>query len=370
MRSHGAALVLLALLSVPALGEQSYYRSNPAGMLLERIPAWRRDDFEWTVAVEEAGPLLVRRLMDKGTEVRRWETSGRAAGDRREEKEFASGVLEARRISGTDGTLAVEESFRGGALLERTAFTWSGGRLAQARTAGPDGALLRTDEYLFRRNGSLREVRRSVPPGAAGSAGAGSGDGVRLFWGSTGIAQVRSAAGAALFVTRYDPQGRVTSRERRDAGTVVSREELVYRQGSDALESSTESLPGEGRTVLRLYDEAGRLARETAQGPKGAAERTEYTRDGEGRLTAKTKLGPSGLEEWRYGYTADGGLSVERYSRRGALEKVTTFLGGGRRVEELYAQGEAFLRVTWESGRRVREEVLLAGQVVRERDLQ
>jgi YD repeat-containing protein len=360
MSRRRAALALIALLAVPAACDQLSYRSNGAGMLLEPIPAWRRDEFEWTLTVQDAGPVLVRRLLEKGREVRRWEIS--SAGTGREEKEFASGSLEARRLSSADGTLAIEESFRAGALVERTAFTWSDGMLAQARTTGPDGVLLRTDEYLYRRNGSLREVRRSVPSGAV--------DGARFFWGSTGIAQARSTAGTGLFVTRYDAEGRVTSRERRAAGALVSREEFVFRPGSGALESSVESLPGQGRIVRRQYDEAGRLILETAEGSKDAGERTEYTRDAEGKLTAKKRLGLLGLEEWRYAYAAGGELSVERYSRRGALEKVTTYLGGGRRVEELYAQGEAFLRVTWEGSRRVREEVLDAGQVVRGRDLQ
>jgi YD repeat-containing protein len=283
-------------------------------------------------------------------------------GARRQERELTPGGLQARRLYDADGTLAVEESYRGGALAERTAFSWAAGRLVQARTTGADGAHLRTDAYLYRRDGSLREVRRT--------ATAGTADGLRLAWGTTGLAQERNTAGEGLFITRYDSQGRVTGRERRQGATLVSREDFVFRAGSDALESSVEALPGEGRTVRRQYDEAGRLVLETTQGPKDALERTQYTRDAEGRLTAKRRQGPSGLEEWRYLYDADGRLSGERYWRRGALEKVTTWLEGSRRIEELYAQGEAFLRVTWESGRRVREEVLEDGRVVRERALE
>ena len=360
MKLVGLILAALAV-CLTAAAEESFYRSNEAGMLLERIPSWRRDEFAWVAGVLQEGPASVRRLYERGQESRRWEAAPTDGGARREESEFIGETLIARRRFDPGGAILTEESYRGGTLEEKSVFTYAGSRLLRIRSTGPDGSLLRTDEYLYAGNGRLREVRRLTAGGQASDS--------RFFAGSGGLAGERHLAGGALFIARYDAKGRVVSRERRVADATAAREDFIYRADSNALLSSTQTLAREGRVTRRQYDGKGRLLVETVSGPGSASERTEYRWDDSDRATSRVRQGRAGLEEWAYGYDAEGTLLREEYRRGGALEKVTVFLGNNTRVEELYAEAELFLKVTWEGERRVKEEVFENRRPVRERTL-
>jgi antitoxin component YwqK of YwqJK toxin-antitoxin module len=360
MRRSGLILFLL-LCSLPIACEEFYYRSNAAGMLLERIAAWRRDEFEWVAGVEKSAGAEVRRLYAQGKESQRWEISAGGKGAAREERDFASGSLAARRLYDPTGSILSEETFRDGALLEKSVFTYSGPRLSRVRATGSDGSPLYTEEYLYATSGALREVRRAYAEGEIRQS--------RFFAGSSGLAEERNTVGSATAIARYDARGRVVQRERRDSDGLASREEFVFHPGSDALASSTENLPREKRLIRRQYDDKGLLAVETAAGPGNAKERVEYSRDENGRATSKRRQSAAGLEGWEYSYDANGHLAGEVYLLKGSRQKVTTYTAGGR-VEEMYAEGELFLKVTWEGERRVKEEVFEAGAAVRERLLE
>lgn len=357
----GRVILCMLAVGLPLAAEEFLYRSSEAGVLLEPIADWRRDEYDWVAVVRQEGSSLVRRLFERGKERRRWESSPVEGGERREEREFLAEVLVSRRLYAADGAMMSEERYRDGALLEKSVSSYSGSRLLRTRTVGPDGKELHSEEYLYARSGRLREVRRVSAEGQADS---------RFFSGSTGLAQERNTVGRALFISRYDTRGRVVSRERREADELVSVEDFVFRPDSDALLSSVERLPREGRTSRRQYDEKGRLVLESVSGPGNATESIDYIWDGNDRASAKRRHSEAGLEEWAYGYDAEGKIAREEYSRRGALEKVTLYSGTSSRVEELYADGEMFLRVSWEGERRVKEEVFEQGIPVRERTLE
>jgi hypothetical protein len=359
--SRTGAILFLLLGALPALSEELFYRSNSAGMLLERIAGWRRDEFEWVAGVEKSAGREVRRLYAQGEESRRWETSLGEESSPSEEREFASGRLAGRRVYDPSGSILTEESYRDGALLERTVFTHAGSRLTRARTTGPDGSLLHAEEYLYASRGTLRGVMRTLSDGRTSQS--------RFFAGFSGLAEERNTAGDALFIARYDTRGRVVERERRDAQGLASREDFVFRLESNTLESSAETLPRVGKVARRRYDDKGLLAVEVVTGPGSAVERIEYRRDEEGRATAKRRQSAAGIEQWAYSYDAHGDLATEEYALKGSREKLTVYTEAGR-VEEMYAEGELFLKVTWEGESRVKEEVYEGGVLVRVRPIE
>jgi len=286
-----AALLCAALAAaLPAAAQQLYYRSNEAGMLLERIPSWRRDEYDLVAGEIDEGPSRVRVLYEKGKEARRWVTRMLPGGAGKEEREIVEGETVVRRLFDAGGALLVEETWKGGAPFEKSSLTWESGRLARVSTTGPDGAPRHEEEFLYARDGRLREVRRL----SAGGQEAAS----RFVTGAEGLAEERHAAGNSLFLTRYDAEGRVLARERRVDGRVVSREEFAFEAGSRTPVSSKLSLPDEGRTASRQYDTKGLLSLETVRGPGSSLERTEYRRDGEDRLVSRRRIGSAGLEEW------------------------------------------------------------------------
>jgi hypothetical protein len=360
MRKTGLVLLLL-IGALHATAEEQAYRSNPAGMLLERIPGWRRDEFEWVAGIETSAGREVRRLYAEGKESRRWETSWGEVGSPREEREFASGRLAAVRVYDPSGSIMTEESYRDGALSEKTVFTYAGSRLSRVRTTGPDGVFLHGEEYLFTTRGALRGVMRTLADGQSMQS--------RFFAGSSGLAEERNTVGEALFIARYDTRGRVVERERRDAQGLASREDFLFRLESNTLESSEETLPREGKLARRRYDEQGLLAVETVTGAEGAVERIEYSRDPDGRVTVKRRQSAAGVEQWVYSYDAGGDLATEELLVKGSRQRLTVYTDAGR-VEQMYADGEMFLKVTWEGERRVKEEVYEGGVLVRERPIE
>ncbi len=357
MRPLGALLSLFLLLAAQAgAGEVLYYRSNSAGMLLERIPPYRRDESPWVVSVERSGAQEVRVLLDNGKEVRRWEDT--VSGGRRVERELAKGVPAVRRVYDSSGSILEEDTYDNGKLTQSTTYTYSGGRLVRAQASGPDGSTLYTDRFLYAANGSLRAVRRTGPSGGPQEAS--------IVAGSGGIFEERTVSADTIIITRYDGHGRLASRETRSGESVVSREDFTFG-ASGALASSTEKRPADGVTIQRRYDEAGRLVQETTTPTKGSAVVDSWVRDAGGHALSHTRRGPAGLELWKYTLRPDGSVEREEYYQRGSLEKVTIYGEGAKRTEELYQDGELFLRAFYDGNTRLSEEVWADGTVVRTR---
>ena len=354
------ALLSLCLLLAPAavFPDELLYRSNSFGMLLERIAPYRRDESAWIMSVKRSGETEVRSLVDNGKEVRRWEAS--SSGGQTAERELDGGTLAARRVYDSSGALVQEEQYEAGSLKQKTLYTYAGTRLLRVRTLDRDAATLFTDEYVYATNGSLREVRRTGPAGSVGQSSVRAG--------GSGIFEERTVAGDTLLVARYDAQGRLTSRERRTGGVTVLREDLTFGRDKDLLVSSTEKRPAEGTTIDRVYDDAGRLARETTTGPSGGPTVDTWIRDGAGHVLSHVRRGPAGLEVWNDTLRADGSVSREEYTRRGSLEKVTIYGEGKLRTEELYREGALFLRAFFDGDTRLKEEVWSGGTLVRTRN--
>lgn len=92
-----------------------------------------------------------------------------------------------------------------------------------------------------------------------------------------------------------------------------------------------------------------------------------YEYDEKGKVTTKTRRSSEGLEAWKYSYADSGDLSREEYFQRGIRVKVTLYGEGKLRTEELYREGELFLKVFYDGDIRLREEVYANGSLSRER---
>ncbi len=353
------ALVLL-LSALHGVGEDLLYRSNDFGMALARIASYQKDATRWVLRVRRDGRDEERRLYDNGKEVRRWEVSWNSERTRKVEKETAGSLTAARRVYDSSGTLLQEDEYTAGALSKKTLFSYANGRLEHARVvAGSDGRPVSETTYVYAANGGLREVRRTVPEGETIVSTSTTG--------SSGLAEDRSSMGGSLFVERYDPNGKMVNRERRDAGVPVSVEDFAYDPATHSLASSTQRLPAENAVVERRYDSEGRLARETKNMKGSVREIIGYERDEKGKMTSKTRRTSEGLEAWKYSYSDSGDLSREEYVQRGVRVKVTLYGEGKLRTEELYRDGELFLKVFYDGDTRLREEVYSNGSIGRER---
>ncbi len=185
--------------------------------------------------------------------------------------------------------------------------------------------------------------------------------------GGVAVAEERTRDGDGWRTSRYDEAGRVVVREQGDPDGLVSRERLIYTDGSSTPRSSTLERPGERRVIARTFDASGGVVAETVTVGDAVVERTSWTRDAAGRELLVRRTGDGGISEVRSTWTADGTLEREEHFARGSRVKTVMHTGPEERVEELYADGDLFLRVHYRGGERIREEVILDGQVVRER---
>jgi hypothetical protein len=352
-------LPMLCLAALSGFAEETFYRSNITGMLLEKIPPYRRDSSEWVVTIDRAPGRETRRLLDNGRETRRWETSWSEDRSRREEKETTGAQLASRRVYDAAGNLLQEDEYADGAVTRTSVLTYSAGRVRRTQVRGPHGEQLSVTDYVYATNGSLREVVHTEAGGAEQVSSAVAGP--------SGISEQVVATGVTRQVIRYDADGRIIEKERRTSDAVVSREQFRYRPDSDFLESSTEELPAEGGTIERRYDEAGKIVSEVSTARGGAVEEVLFTRNDKGRLVAKSRRAAAGLEVWRYLLADDGSVAREEYSLRGSLQKVTTYGKGKERTEDFYRDGAIFLRVYFDGDTRLREEVYSGDTVLRER---
>ena len=159
-------------------------------------------------------------------------------------------------------------------------------------------------------------------------------------------------------------------RERWSQGELIERERFEYRENGELLlRSQLEELQSQC-TIRRSYDEQGRLVGSVVEQEGKDIEQTFHLRDEKGRILETTKRSARGLEHWLFDYGTEDSLEREEYRIRGALERVTIYTSGGAegsRIEELYRDGQIFMRIYFDSGQKVKEEFLREGEVIRER---
>jgi YD repeat-containing protein len=142
----------------------------------------------------------------------------------------------------------------------------------------------------------------------------------------------------------------------------------TYEPKQEHPRSTERSDPASSTRTVTRFDAAGRpVERVTFQGEKRVDE-WSYSYDSSGHRTQATRRSGQGTEVWNYSHDDSGQLIREECRVHGELVKVTRFQDGDTRIEELYREGSPFLRVTYVSGRKTREEVLSAGQVIRVRE--
>jgi hypothetical protein len=353
-----AAAALLLQCALSAAAEASLYRSNAAGMLLEPIPAFRRDESEFVMEVEKKGDLEIRRLFQAGKESRRWETVTASDGAKTE-REYDGGTLAAKRAYAATGGILWEETYADGKLEQKSIYEYSEGRLAGVRVQDAKGAHVYTERFQLAERGSLRQVQRANADGSATSSWYAAGD--------TGLAEERNTVGGVSYIRRYDAKGRVTVIELMKDGETASRRELSYKGDTDLLLSAVETIPAEKKRIDEDYDQDGRLFQQRVSVADKETERTDYARDKEGKVQTARRTSGEGIEEWRYEYDSSGDVSSEKYFRKGSLEKVTVYTAKGERYEELYKDGELFLRAYYKDEVKTREQVYEKGILVRER---
>jgi antitoxin component YwqK of YwqJK toxin-antitoxin module len=348
------ALLLLAAPSLPISGQEpGYYRSDSIGLALDPLPGFRPRE-EYLLKVERSGDREVRTLYGTGRELKRWETRPGS------ERVFEEGVLAEERSFDRLGRPTAERFYLEGRLERRVEYRYGPLGLEAVSSYDPQGELLSRERYELGPRGELRRVTREAAGDPLQSL-AMTGPGGRRF-------EERLGSGGYELVERYDPKGRLDSSQVLRNGKPGEILRNTYEPNQEHPRSTERSDPASSTRTVTRFDAAGRqVERVTFQGQKRVDE-WSYSYDSGGHRTQATRRSGQGTEVWNYYYDDSGRLVREESRVHGELVKVTRFQDGDTRIEELYREGSPFLRVTYVSGRKTREEVLSAGQVIRVRE--
>ena len=116
-----------------------------------------------------------------------------------------------------------------------------------------------------------------------------------------------------------------------------------------------------------LYDEDGRMSSKIVTPSKGPPAKTRYSYDGAGRLVEETTRQGEHRNEKKMTYSESGTLTREETLRDGSLILSVDYTDDGR-VEELYDDGQLFVKATYVGGRKVKDEFYSNGVVSRTRE--
>ena len=356
LRGRATALLIVATLTCArAWGQERYYRSNALGMAYEPVVTLGDSSADYVLGVRRGEMSVVKRLIFKGTEAKRWEQTFSGSGLRREEKQFTEGELVRRAIYNAEGLVAEEEEYEGGDVSGRSIYRYEARRLVLLEVFDGTGTSLYRETYRYTPAGLLREAVKSLPNGDRYIYMYNFGDG--------GLSEERIHQNRYSFVFRYDAGGRLVLWESWRDGDALEIEEREYHEQSGSLEKLVKRNLQTGTYVIRHFDEAGSVVREWQNGEIEIG----YVRNESGDLIRQTKIGPLGKEEWVYEYDSARELKKEAYFRRGTLEKRRIYTGEDMWYEEIYREGNIFLKVYYSKKEMVREEFIQNGRVITER---
>ncbi|MDR2471139.1 MAG: hypothetical protein LBD09_03390 [Treponema sp.] len=368
-------LFLLAL-APRAAAQETWYRSNQAGMALERIPSRMTAlHHEWSLSVEQAErrslPALLRPFDDPAytLEARFLYERGRL---KRRQWIFRSGGVTRLNASlpaedGEDGKAgdspqispfvelfgndralsAIYQYLPSGVYITRYAYREG---LLTAAVTSLDKAALWTDRYRYTRSGLLRAVERDYHEAGAAAA---------VLQGQSALprADIRSPLRSPPINPSLDLREAPS-----DAGFVNPASPYDASLMTEVL-SSVYAVPAV--RVIYQTDPQGRIRSETHYDEKDrviAEIVNEWTGDRITRIAwSGTRYGPEGSpgsEEGRvvFRYSKGERIAEDDY-RNGVLER-TVRRQGDEDIEEIYVKGTVRLRAVWKDGRKMSEERL------------
>jgi YD repeat-containing protein len=351
--------VLIFLLSLwsSAHGETVYYRSNALAMPLEALAGGKPTGRGYEIAVERSSGREVRLLYRDGEEVERRERYFGPDGHLTEQKLFAGQTISSHFFYDALERAVQERLYQGGVLEKRVEYTYGPDALLSSAAYDADGAPVYTESYAYAGSGLLREVVRRYADGSLAIYSYGFADKL--------LVEERLGREEEVVISHYDAAGRPTEWGYYRDGELLEKKQWTYYGETGGLRTQVETDLAGDVTTRTDYDEQGRLVAEEQSG--SVVSETVVSRDAEGRLDARTTTGREGKEDWRYTYDEAGLLLREDYYSKGRLEKSRVYTAEDTWYEEIYRQGEIFLRVYYENDRKVKEEFLSGGKVARER---
>jgi len=335
-----------------AVPREGWYSSDPAGLALDSIPD--PAGHEYALHVKKQDDTFRSELFRNGIIIKTWFRTYGASGLLSREAMERDGILKEEFLYDAQGRPSLERIFLENNDIEETDYEYASGRLV-SKTTAIDGATISKRTYLYAPDGRLALVRED-PGNESRTSAARSGGSSSWRIGETGL-ELRT----------YDATGRLASISVYEGAERLSHEARSWKDG--ALERVTEETTvGSTTTEYILSGPAlGEISAImiTKDDKPVSTERRAY--DEKGRLASVATSLRGRITVVAYEYAVDGALASAHTSIDGVLVSTVRHETPTVRVEELYDSGAVFARVRYEDGRRVLEEMLRDGVVIRTR---
>jgi len=326
--------------------DEVWYASDPSGFRLERIPG--PVGLTWALLVSRDGlserSVLYKDGKEKKTLTRTYGPGGALVREAEEE----NGIIREEMVYDADGRPATERRFLDGGIVEEVSFGYESGRLRR-KTTSAGGTVLGTVEYLYAPDGRLAS--------AIESTGESWGNSVA----TAGLSRSWRVSGDLVELRGYDGDGRLVSISKY-AGTSHLMEERRFWLEGDLERSVVTADDGTTTTKSYVTDGAARGEPWSVIVEKGGNE--------QGKLSRLEQDDGGSLSVMEYQYDEKGTLSLERRFAEASLAAVVRYGEPGSRVEEAWDRGALYARVYWKDGRKVLEEIIKDGVVVRSRSFE
>ncbi|TVR85703.1 MAG: hypothetical protein EA428_15535 [Spirochaetaceae bacterium] len=353
--------LLLGLFFPVTITAQELFRSNAAGMRLEPIAPGERDQHRFVIQLVRNGEAKSERFFEHGELIRETRRLPGPAGTLREE-EFSNGDLVAVRLLDAEERFISEELFSEGTLVERREYRYRGKVLVEMVIFDAAGELARRDEFHYGPGRELRAVRMVDSAGMTRNAYYSVLEGRLLEEYHEGLhGDIR---------VRYDEYGRTVDEVEYRAGARAVSTYYVYDSSADSFASTIREIDHErDREIVRIYTAGGDILEE-AEYHAGVFERGFAYSYANGLLLERRGRGRSAALQELFDYDEDGELQRVQYLRNGQLQRERRYTNAHEYIDVLYRDSAEVLRSYYRDDRRLREEVLQNGQVVRTREFE
>jgi len=335
---------------------ETWYHSNASGMTqdLAEGPV----STGWSLLVKRTGFQEHATLHENGLPVKTWVRTYDKKGRLEREALEQDGIMQEETLFDTDGFLSLERRYNKNGTVEETTYEYVSGRMV-SKTVSLDGTTIKVVSYLYAPDGRLASARESTGVFFASSAAM---QGISYSW---------KLHGTLVELSGYDGSGRLVSVSVYSGTELVRREERIWKDGTLERTVQTE---GSGSITETTFETEGAAIGKPlviltgSNGKLDVTERRVY--DNDGRIIEK-ELHMEGVNlHTDYTYDPLGTIIVQNDSKDGDLVKVTTYESPTSRIEESWDQGAPFARVRFEDGRKVLEEIIMDGIVVRSRSFE
>lgn len=339
MKAFSFFIVLsISLFSNIFIFSQDYYRSNSIGMVFEKIPSFRINDFSWVIKSSKTGSLETRIIYFNGEESKRLEYF--TEDNVLLVSEYVLDEL-VRTEKLIDGLIVKEEYYKEGKPINTFNYEWSGQQLKKTTYIENDIHVY-DDLFIAGENGSLKQIRRIFSKGGPSTSGFGySNQVVNTEWYETDDE-------SSLY--RYEDGRPVSIEIWKDGELIRTKTFTSTDSGSTVVDSDLLT----GIVIRQLYDADEKLlSDETRDG----SNIVKYTYIYEEDLLVEQKIASPGIRKKHlFYYNSDGSLKSESIIKEDMLIKEIFYNFGEKEVEKVYRNNSLILIVFHENGEKIREE--------------